>query len=59
MSYRPKGWDAIKIAKKVEGRLFEGVSQTDVDLVEAGADAMLEKLIAMGTFCVEGGKENK
>lgn len=41
---RPLDWDAIEIAKTVEGRSFKGVSQLDVDLIEAGADAMLKAL---------------
>lgn len=38
--WRHKDWYPIEIAMGVEGRMFRGVSELDVALIEAGADAM-------------------
>ncbi|MBA7713209.1 hypothetical protein ES703_122209 [subsurface metagenome] len=46
--WRPENWDAIETAKTVEGRSFQGVSQLDVDLIEAGATAYAKALIKEG-----------
>jgi hypothetical protein len=40
--WRPEGWDNLKISEEAERK--KGYELTDVELVEAGADAMLEAL---------------
>ena len=47
--WRPKDWDAKKIAQiPLEGKTFLDPTLKDVELVEAGADAMLKKLRLKG-----------
>lgn len=54
--HRPKGWDATEIAKPIKKGEQQGtwVSQLDVELVEAGADAFLTALRADGFHILEG-----
>lgn len=45
MSWRPEGWDALDIYAGMES-----IETTATDLIEAGADAMLEALKASGKY---------
>ena len=45
--WRPEGWDRVKVA-------MSGLSDVDIGLIEAGADAMLEALKEKGIHLPEG-----
>ena len=52
--YRPEGWDSFRIAQIIHDEFV--VTEENVALVEAGADAMLEALKKIGTEVEDGTK---